>query len=184
MADSKKNALRKMLLEKRDGISAEMKVITSRQIQKKIQKIKNYAEATSIASYYPIGSEVLTQSIMQDILSKGVKLSLPKIINDMLEYRQVSDFTQMEMGKFDIPEPRADAKLVEDIDVILVPAVGLSRDGNRIGYGRGYFDKFLAQNDVTSIALSYSKQLVGNIPTDDTDIPVNWIVTEDQIIKV
>lgn len=184
MVDSKKNALRKILLEKRDGTSAEMKAITSKQIQKKIQKIKEYTEATSIASYYPIGSEVLTQSIMQDILSRGVKLSLPKIINDMLEYRQITDFTQMEIGKFDIPEPREDAKLVDHIDVILVPALGLSKNGNRIGYGRGYFDKFLAQNDVTSIALSYSKQLVGNIPTNNTDIPVNWIVTEDQVIKV
>ena len=173
-----------MLLEKRDGISAEMKSITSRQIQKKIQKIKEYAEATSIASYYPIGSEVLTQSIMQEILSKGVKLSLPRIANDVLEFRQISDFAQTEIGKFDIPEPRADAKLAEDIDVILVPAVGLSRDGNRLGYGHGYYDKFLAQNNATSIALSYAKQLVGNIPSDATDIPVDWIVTEDQIIKV
>jgi len=69
------------------------------------------------------------------------------------------------------------------LDVILVPTVGISTDGVRLGYGHGFYDKFLAENKTTTIALTLEKQIVKNIPKSDHDIIINWIVTEDRFFQ-
>ena len=67
--------------------------------------------------------------------------------------------------------------------MILIPCIGLDNDGNRIGYGVGFYDKYLEGKDVTKIALAYSKQIVKTIPTSNNDVKMDWIVTEKDVIK-
>ena len=66
--------------------------------------------------------------------------------------------------------------------MILVPAVGLSRDGTRLGYGHGFYDRFLVSSKAKTIALTFSKQIVKSIPSSEKDIKINFIVTEDEVI--
>lgn len=180
----KKAALRKVLLEKRDAISDELVRISSEKIFKKLGKIKEFRAANTIACYYPTGSEVKTQDIMLDALSQGKQVCLPRITKDDMEFFQIPDLNSIEQGAFGIMEPKESCKACSDIDVIIVPTVGIAKDGTRLGYGHGYYDRFLAKYSATSIAITYSKQMVKSIPTTPNDITVNWIVTEDKIIKV
>jgi len=182
-ANPEKAALRKFLLEKRDANSYDMMKIVSSKIFNKLKNIQEFKNAQSIACYYPTGSEILTQDIMLDALSHGKQVCLPKVIGNDLEFRQIKDLNSLENGSFDIMEPKDDCVSCKECDVTIVPAVGLSRNGARLGYGHGFYDRYLSNHKTVSIAVSYSKQLVKSIPTVDDDFLVNWIVTEDEFFK-
>jgi len=179
-----KKALRKMLLERRDGTSFDMMEIASNQIHKKLRKSKVFREANKIGAYYPIGSEVLTQDIMQEILSDGKELFLPKVIEKNMEFRKITDFSCLEKGRFEIMEPKEDCQVNNSLDLLLVPTVGISQTGVRLGYGYGFYDKFLSKNKIPTIALTYEKQIIKKIPKSDHDVLMDWILTEDQFVKI
>ena len=178
-----KKSLRNLLLEKRDNTSFDLLKIASGKMQKKLNKISVFRDAQKIGAYYPIGSEILTQDIIQELLSKGKQVFLPKVMGNKMEFRKITDFASLEKGSFDIMEPKDDCPLDNNLDVILVPTVGISNTGVRLGYGHGFYDKFLAAHKTTTISLTLEKQIVKNIPKSEHDIIIDWIVTEDQVLK-
>ena len=161
-----------------------MMKIASQQMHKKLRKNKIFREAKKIGAYYPIGSEVLTQDIMQEILSSGKELFLPKVIGETMEFRKITDFSCLEKGNFDIMEPKDDCPVDNNLDLLLVPTVGISQEGVRLGYGHGFYDKFLDENKIETISLIYEKQVIKKIPRSEHDVLMNWILTEDRISKV
>ena len=184
MADNlEKKSLRNLLLEKRDRTSFDLMKIAGEKMQKKLKKINAFRNAQKIGVYYPIGSEILTQDIIQELLSNGKEVFLPKVIGDNIEFRKILDFSSLEKDSFDIMEPKDDCKTDNNLEVILVPTVGISPDGVRLGYGHGFYDRFLAKNKTTTISLTLEKQIVKNIPRSEYDIIIDWIVTEDRILK-
>ena len=180
---TEKSALRKYLLEKRDATSAELREIASMQIHENLKKIAIFTNAQNIACYFPIGSEVDTHDIMLDILRQGKNLLLPKVIDDNIEFYVVPNLEKLESGHFEIMEPKDNCKKAKKIDCMLIPTVGVSKLGMRLGYGNGYYDKFLSSTAAVKISLTYSKQIVKSIPNDSHDIKMDWIVTEDGNIK-
>lgn len=171
------------MLGKRDNLSADFIEISSKKVQKNLKKIEAYREAETIACYYAIGSEIKTHGILQEILSEGKNLALPRIEGDGLIFCNVKKFEDLEKGEFGIMEPKQNCPTINEFDVILVPAVAMTRAGQRLGYGRGYYDRFLTNKKVTSIALAYSKSILKNIPTSKGDVQIQWIVTEDEVIS-
>ena len=180
--NSEKTSLREFLLEKRDGTSFDLMKIASKSILKKLKKIESFRNAQKIGAYYPIGSEILTQDIMQEALSEGKEVFLPKVIGKNMEFRKIENFSNLENGSFDIMEPRNECPADNNLDVILVPTVGISPTGVRLGYGHGFYDRFLAENKIETISLTLEKQIIKNIPRSDHDVIINWIVTEDRVI--
>ena len=179
-----KTALRKHLLEKRDAISAELRDILSKNIHQNLKHISSYINSQNIACYFPIGSEVDTYAIMLDILRQNKCLLLPRIVNDNLMFYNVPSLEKLEKGNFGIMEPKDSCKKADKIDCVLIPTIGVSKLGIRLGYGKGYYDKFLSSTDAVKISLTYSKQIVKIIPSDSHDIKMNWVVTEDESIKI
>ena len=179
-----KAALRKHLLEKRDATSAELRDIASEKIHENLKKNSSFINAQNIACYFPIGSEVNTHNIMLDTLEQGKNLLLPKIIGDNIEFYIVSNLEKLEKGRFEIMEPKDSSERAKKIDCVLIPTVGVSKLGVRLGYGKGYYDRFLSSTDAMKISLTYSKQIVKSIPSDSHDIKIDWIVTEDENIKI
>ena len=179
----KKESLRKLLLEKRDNTSFDLMKIASDKIQKKIKKIYAFKNAQKIGVYYPIGSEIFTQDIIQELISQGKDVFLPKVTGETMEFRKIIDFSSLEQGSFDIMEPKEDCPIDNNLDVILVPTVGISPSGVRLGYGHGFYDRFLAENKTTTISLTLEKQIIKNIPKSEHDVLMDWIVTEDQMIQ-
>jgi len=121
---------------------------------------------------------------MLDILGQNKNLLLPRITNDNLQFCVVSNLEKLEKGNFEIMEPKDSCKKAEKIDCVLIPTVGVSKSGVRLGYGKGYYDRFLSLTDAVKISLTYSKQIVKSIPSDSHDIKMDWIVTEDENIKI
>ena len=181
--NSEKNSLRNLLLEKRDNTSFDLMKIASKKIQKKLKKIQAFREAKKIGAYYPIGSEILTQDIIQELLSNGKEVFLPRVAGKDLEFRKIIDFSSLEKGNFDILEPKEDCKQENNLDMILVPTVAISSEGTRLGYGHGYYDRFLSKNQTTAVSLTLEKQIVKKIPRERHDIIIDWIVTEDRVFR-
>jgi len=181
--NSEKASLRKFLLENRDGTSFDMIKIASKQIYGNLKQLKIFRDAKSIGSYYSIGSEVRTQEIMQEILADGKDLALPKVVGKDLEFRKIIDFGNLEKSGFGIMEPKDKCPLIQSLDIILVPTISITLAGLRLGYGYGYYDRFLANSDAKSIALTYSKQIVKTIPSTENDIKIDWIVTENECVE-
>lgn len=157
--------------------------IASEQIHRNLKKIAQFRLAKRVGSYYPIGSEVLTQNIMQELLSEGKEILLPKVVENNLEFRKIKDFNSLEKGNFDIMEPKDNCPASENLDVVLVPIIGIDRNGLRLGYGYGFYDRFLSKNNVATIALTYAKQIIKSIPHLDNDVKIDWVVTEDEFFK-
>ena len=187
MEDSpEKKSLRGVLLEKRDNTSFDFMNIASEKIQKRLKKINAFRNAQKIGAYYPTGSEILTQDIIQELLSNAKDVFLPKVLGEKMEFRKIMDFSSLEKGSFDIMEPKDDCPVDNNLDVILVPTVGISPIGVRLGYGHGFYDKFLAEyknTTTTTISLTFEKQIVKNIPKSEHDVLIDWIVTEDRFLK-
>jgi len=181
--NSEKKSLRNLLLEKRDNTSFDLMKIASVKMQKKIKKIHAFRNAQKIGAYYPIGSEILTQDIIQELLSNGKDVFLPRVIGEKMEFRKITDFSSLEKGSFDIMEPKDDCPVDNVLDIIIVPTVGISPLGVRLGYGHGYYDRFLVENKTTTISLTLEKQIVKNIPKSDHDMIIDWIVTEDRMFQ-
>ncbi|HSG83411.1 MAG: 5-formyltetrahydrofolate cyclo-ligase [Nitrosopumilus sp.] len=182
-SNPEKESLRNRLLETRDNTSFDLLKIASGNIQKKIKKIFAFKNAQKIGAYYPMGSEIFTQDIIQELLSQGKQVFLPKVIGEEMEFRKITSFSSLEQGSFDIMEPKDDCPVDNDLDVILVPTVGISPIGVRLGYGHGFYDRFLAENKITTISLTLEKQIIKNIPKSEHDVLIDWIVTEDKILQ-
>jgi 5-formyltetrahydrofolate cyclo-ligase len=125
----------------------------------------------------------MTQDIIQEALSEGKEIFLPKVIGKNIEFRKIENFDNLENGTFDIMEPRNECPVDNNLDVILVPTVGISPKGVRLGYGHGFYDRFLDETKIETISLTLEKQIVKNIPSSEHDVIINWIVTEDRIIE-
>ncbi len=181
MASEKKAALRGLLLEKRDGTSHDLMEINSRRIHANLKKIPPFSLATRIGLYYPTGSEVFTQKIMQEAISNGLSVCLPRVAGAELEFREIGGFSSLEPGSFDIMEPRQSCPVAQRMEVLIIPAVGASTDRHRIGYGRGFYDRYLAGSRAVKIALCFQKQVVKAIPYEEHDIRMDYVVTEERV---
>lgn len=177
-----KARLRKQFLDQRESLSLDFIQITSSKIQENLRKIEYYRKAQSIGGYFAIGSEVRTQNILQEILNSGRELALPRVEKKDLVFKKITSFSDLEMGNFSVMEPKERCETVKKLDVILVPAIALTREGYRLGYGFGYYDRYLHGKQSKKIALSYYKQVVKSIPHDDHDIKMDCIVTEEDLI--
>jgi len=182
LSQVEKARLRKQLLDARDSISQDFINITSKQIRENLRKVDFFRNAKSIGAYYSIGSEVMTLDILQEILKAGKELSLPKVVKKDLVFKKINSLSDLEQGNFSVMEPKEECEDMKKIDVIIVPAIALTRDGYRLGYGFGYYDRYLSGKKSKTIALCYSKQLIKSFQHSDHDVKIDYIITEDKVI--
>ncbi len=169
-------------MDARDSLSLDFINITSKQIQDNLRKVDFFRNAKNIGAYYSIGSEVKTHDILQELLRSEKEVSLPKIAKKDLVFKKIHSLSDLEEGNFSVMEPKDYCEEVKKIEVIIVPAIALTRDGHRLGYGFGYYDRYLSGKKSKTIALGYSKQIIKSFPYSDHDIRIDCIVTEDQVI--
>jgi 5-formyltetrahydrofolate cyclo-ligase len=173
-----KNALRKTMLDARDSLHKELLTSLSNIIQYRILALEEFRKAEIIGAYYSIGSEVNTSEILEFALKHKI-LALPK--GDAIRFVKVDDLNNLIKGRYNIMEAVGDT--IEP-DLVLVPAIAFDEEGYRIGYGKGYYDKYLSKHNCYSIGLAYDFQILKSIPHDRHDISVNMIVTDKRIISI
>ncbi len=174
-----KDALRKAMLDARNSFSSKLLTILSDIIQYRLLTLDKFREAEVIGAYYSIGSEVNTSKILEFALEYKV-LALP-MVDEEIKFVRVNNLKELVKGRYDIMEPRGE---IIEPDLILVPAIAFDEQGYRIGYGKGYYDKYLSKHDCYSIGLAYDFQVLESIPHDSHDIRVNMIITDKRVISI
>jgi 5-formyltetrahydrofolate cyclo-ligase len=137
-----------------------------------------YAQAETIYGYLPYNQEVRTVPMLQQALRDGKRVAVPKCYGDEMRFIYMEDLSLVENGYANIPEPIADDPVAEDkTALVLMPGMAFTKNGDRMGYGGGFYDKFLAaEPDHPTLALCYDFQMVESLPTEEYDIPVDCVL--------
>ena len=137
-----------------------------------------YQNAKTIYGYLPYNQEVRTVPMLEQALRDGKRVAVPKVFGDDMKFIYMDDLSRVELGYCGIPEPIDDGPEADDpTALVLMPGLAFDPQGHRIGYGGGFYDKFLAQEpEHPTIALCYRFQMVDEIPTEKYDIPVDLVL--------
>lgn len=150
----------------------------SLEIKKRIMNLTIYKNSISIALYYSMRSEVDTKELINDSLSLGKKVYLPKIINNKkMKFLLVDKNTKYEKNNFGVMEP-IDGIESNQFDLMIIPGLSFDKDNNRLGYGRGYYDNYLSNIDTYKIGICFDEQLIEHLPNDKNDIKMNLVITD------
>lgn len=155
------------------------------------QKVINhsiYQKANLIFAYVDAKGEVQTGKIIEHAWSHGKIVAVPKVHGNIMKFYRISSWEDLESGCFGIMEPKQtyeELTEIEENSVVLMPGVAFDRCGNRIGYGRGYYDKYFTNYaKIYKIALAFSIQIVQNIPAELFDVKANCVITEENEMEV
>jgi 5-formyltetrahydrofolate cyclo-ligase len=177
---------RKALKTVRANIPEIERMDYANSITEQVLKLDEIKHAGAIFIYISYATEVHTHHLIKSLLAAGKILAVPKIVNS--EYMQAETFSSWEdlvPGELGILTPANAEPYNKPFDVAIIPGLGFSLSGHRMGFGKGYYDKWFAKNEVGHrIALAYEAQLVDNIPVEDTDVPMEKIVTEKRVISI
>lgn len=139
---------------------------------------EQYRNAKTIYGYLPYNQEVRTVPMLEQALKDGKQVAVPKVYGDEMKFIYLTDLSQVEKGYAGIPEPIADGPVADDpTALVLMPGLAFTKNGDRMGYGGGFYDKFLAaERGHPTVALCYAFQIVDELPTEQYDIPVDLVL--------
>lgn len=183
-----KKEIRKEILQKRDLICEEDKKHMDEKIFNELINCEQYKNSNTIFAFVSFKSEVDTYKFIEYAISQGKTVGVPKIIKEEkhMEIFKINSLSDLENGYFGVMEPVEGCEKInkEQIDFILMPGAVFDEKGGRIGYGGGFYDKFLSdvKNSVPKIAIAYELQLIENVPMDNHDIKIDGIITEKRKI--
>ena len=154
----------------------------SETIRYKLEGRKAFKEANTIMMYISSFKEPETLPIIEHILEQGKKVIVPisSTSTNTIVPTYIESISELQKGAYGILEPSIIRPVnTDDIDVIVIPGIAFDMHRNRLGFGKGYYDKFLKNTDAKKIALCYDFQIVDDLPVDDHDIPMDLILTEE-----
>ena len=186
-----KRTLRQRIIADRAALPHEERARLSGEITAQLLRLPSYSKAHTVLGYVNFGAEFESEAWIRQALHDGKGLLLPKVnrVTHELDLYRVTDVdTQLAPGAFGIREPlpqKCVAANLEEADFILLPGVAFGRDGSRLGYGGGFYDKLLARlnHKPTLVAAAYAIQLAEDIPQEATDQKIDCLVTEKEIIQ-
>lgn len=180
-----KENVRKILRQKKEALLPEDRLEKSQRICRHIMEIIRDGETVMV--FTSKEKEVNTRPLIMALFGKGNPVVVPIIVKEDVSLRlsYLRDFSALVPSTFGVPEPIGSEipALAEDIDTIILPMLGFDRAGGRIGYGAGYYDRFLSKNPgLRKVGIAFACQEVGSIPVDENDIRVDAVLTEDGIV--
>ena len=173
-----KQELRRAIRERKRAMTEEEIVERSNALAEKFYNSPAYQAASTIYGYLPYNQEVRTVPMLQRALDEGKRVAVPKVYGDEMRFIYLEDLTQVSKGYAGIPEPIADAPVADDKKaLVLMPGLAFDPQGHRIGYGGGFYDKFLAKEPHhPTLALCYEFQMQAHLDTEEFDIPVDTVL--------
>lgn len=173
-----KQELRRAIRERKRAMTEEEIVERSNALAEKFYNSPAYQAASTIYGYLPYNQEVRTVPMLQRALDEGKRVAVPKVYGEEMRFIYLDDLTQVSKGYAGIPEPIADAPVAEDKEaLVLMPGLAFDPQGHRIGYGGGFYDRFLAQEPHhPTLALCYEFQMQAHLDTEEFDIPVDTVL--------
>ena len=173
-----KSALRREIREKKKAMSLSEIEERSARLGELFAQTDAYRQAKSLYGYMPYNQEVRTIPILERAIRDGKRVAVPKVYGDTMKFIYLDDLTQVANSDMGIPEPVADAPVADDkTALVLMPGLAFDEAGHRIGYGGGFYDKFLtAEPDHPTVALCYDFQMYAHLDTEEFDIPVDMVI--------
>lgn len=171
--------------ELRREIRARKRAMTEAEIEERSAKLARlffasgaYQNAKTIYGYLPYNQEVRTVPMLERALKDGKKVAVPKVYGEEMKFLYLDDLTAVAKGYAGIPEPIADEPVAHDeTALVLMPGLAFDPQGHRIGYGGGFYDKFLAaEPNHPTLALCYEFQMLPKLDVEDHDIPVDTVL--------
>jgi len=180
-----KNKLKEEILEKRNSLSIDDVLEKSKKIESNLFALEDYTSSKTVMYFVSFGNEVYTHDMIREALKNKTAI-VPKIVQNEIEPSLIISLDNLiPSGHFDILEPIELMKIAyKNIDVVLVPGIVFDEYGHRIGYGYGYYDKFLKKvPKAIKIGLAFDFQVVDRIAIEVHDVPVDFIVTEKRVVE-
>ena len=173
-----KQALRKEIRDKKRAMTEAEIVAASQRLAELFVASEAYRQAQTSYGYLPYNQEVRTVPMLQQALADGKRVAVPKCYGDEMRFIYLEDLSQVEKGYCGIPEPIADEPIAEDeTALVLMPGLAFDPQGHRMGYGGGFYDKFLEKEpNHPTIALCYGFQMLEHLETEAHDIPVDTVL--------
>ena len=175
-----KNKIRRDYIEARKDLNADFCNDASNIILNKIINNDLYKKSETLYIYVDTGNEVHTRKLIEHSLKLNKKVACPKVSGRKMCFIKIDTIADLMPGKFGIYEPVGNEAVSSD-GLIIVPGVAFDKNCSRIGYGGGYYDRFLAERSFHTIALAYEMQILEYIPTCKFDVKVEMIITEKNI---
>ena len=174
-----KKALRQKIKALKKAMTEEEIVAASNRLAELFYASEQYQNAKTIYGYLPYNQEVRTTPMLQKALDDGKKIAVPKVFGDTMRFIYLDDLSQVSEGYCGIPEPISDEPVADDpTALVLMPGLAFDSAGHRIGYGGGFYDKFLMEESGhPTIALCYGFQMLPELQTEEFDIPVDCVLT-------
>ncbi len=182
-----KTEARKYFLSVRDSISEEKRLEKSAAITERLLSTSEYDRCSVLLVYVSTGSEVVTLPLIERALRDGKSTAVPFCVGKEMKFRVITSVSSLTQGRFGILTADESCPFAECFDdaLCIVPALSLDRSGNRLGYGGGYYDRFLsAYPGIKTAALCFEDCLTEGLPTESTDIKISEIITENRILGV
>ncbi len=186
---AQKQSLRESLTQKRKALTPQVLDTRGLKVQARFLASPYYQNAKTIALYAPIRGEVPTRDILIAALAddKVVCYPLSHVHGRILSFRAITSESELEPGRLGVREPQSSSELipVEKIDLFVVPGLGFTRDGKRLGRGGGYYDSTLkaAIERSRRVGLGFSEQVVDDIPVNADDVLMDLVVTEQESFR-
>ena len=173
-----KKELRDMVRQKKRAMTEEKIRGKSQALAEAFIRTEEYRNAQSIYGYLSYNQEVRTLPILEQALRDGKRVAVPKCYGAEMRFIWMDDLSKVEKGYAGIPEPIADGPIADDeTALVLMPGMAFDREGHRIGYGGGFYDKFLArEGNHPSLALCFDFQMFEHLETEEFDIPVDRVL--------
>ena len=179
-----KESIRKKVLEQRNKLTDKDIKEKSVLIKKKLFSLPEFKKSKTVMFFVSFGKEVFTHDMIKDAL-KNKQVYVPTVKNNSLIVSKITGFKELnKKNKYGILEPSKIKEIdINEIDLVIVPGVAFDCAGYRVGYGKGYYDKFLNDFDKEKIGLAFEFQTTKELPKEDHDVVVDKVITEKRIIK-
>ncbi len=180
-----KDRTRKILRERKDAMMPQDRREKSNRICRHLMELIKNGETVMV--FTSKEKEVNTEPLINKLFEKGNPVVVPIIEKEEISLRlsYLRDFSALVPSTFGVPEPIGSEipAAADDVDTIILPMLGFDRKGGRIGYGAGYYDRFLSKHgNMRKIGVAFACQEVDSLPVDENDMPMDYIITEDGIV--
>ena len=196
-----KRLIRKQIFAARKQCADEQVEEWSRQLTERVIRLPEFLQADRVMAYADYNHEVMTRFIIEEAWKSGREVAVPKVVGKDMVFYRLTDFSQLAPGYFGIPEP-TEGETVDWTDALMImPGVAFDRENHRVGYGGGFYDRFLEAHpalphialafefqvkrnpDILRVAVAFDFQILDQVPTEPTDICPQIIVTQSNIYR-
>lgn len=187
-----KKVLRKEILSVRKQMNLDEKLQKDKAIEDKFFRSEEYKNSRNIFIYISYDSEINTKDIILKAIDEGKRIYVPRTNVDLriMEAVEINSLENLIVDKYGILEPDESEECInpDELDLIVVPGVAFDKNGGRMGYGAGYYDKYFKtisrekKNAIRKVALAYDFQVINEVPMNEDDEYINKIITESKIL--